>query len=207
MRLKQHINEMNDIFGDREHLGEEELNDLKKGCKPFLKDMKRIINNEFHMLYRGFQRREGDFSYKKPRKDRRPTDSSKLWHDALDHVFYKKWKVKPRSEGVFCKIVTPTGYGMDYMIFPINKYFCIWSERVSDAYFWEPNIIVDGDTYEDLIPDAEAVLPSYQKGSLVDVTKSLHVHKNYEVALMCKSYYMVDIKFWGQITEWVKNEI
>jgi hypothetical protein len=214
MRLKQHINESND---DRGVLGDDELDDLKKGCMPFLKDVKKAQKHYWHYLFRGFQRREGDFSYKKPRADRRPTDSSPAWHDVLDIVMKKKFGVKARSEGVFCKTVTPTGYGMDYMVFPIGKYKCIWSDMIMDAYFQEPGGFDydpddPGNRYEQdmerYMAHGEHIIDMYQQGGIHKVAASLNGPKQkHEVALICKSYYMADIKFRDQLDDWIKNEI
>lgn len=207
MRLKQHINEVT----ARDQLGDDDLNDLKKGCMPFLKDVKKVQKHYWHFLYRGFNRDQGDFSYTKPRTDRRPTDSSEDWQMALDFTFKKKYGVKVRSEGVFCKIVTPTGYGMDSMIFPIGKYSCIYSTKVSDAYYWEPRrqeTDYGPDSWKEYIPDAEDMMTSYRQGGINAVVPSLPATiQKHEVALMCKAYYAVDIKFRDQLDDWIKNEI
>lgn len=201
MRLQQHINEEMSIMEP------DDFNDLKKGCIPYLKDVKKVLGEPNHFLYRGFQRREGDFSYRKPRRDRRPSDSSPEWHKTLDYLFNEKFNVKARSKGVFCKIVTPTGYGMDYMVFPLGDYSCIWSDLISDAYHDEPMVPPGGD-WRKMIPAGREFMPTYYKGGIDKTVKSLGTGMGFhEVALICRAYYMVDIKFTEQIEDMIRYEI
>ena len=201
MRLQNLLTEYQDI------LTQDNFDDLRKGCMPFLKDIKPVVNRQWHFLYRGFQRNEGDFFFKTPRKDRRPTDSHWLWHKAMDYAFDQKFGIKARSVGVFCKKKTPTGYGLDKILIPINKYSCIWSGSVSDAYFDEPNL-TNINSPEEIYPDALEMVNTYKQTNFTDAVRGLAVANNMnEITLICKSFYAIDIRFAGQLTEWIKNEI
>lgn len=201
MRLQNLLTEYQDI------LTQDNFDDLRKGCMPFLKDIKPVVNRQWHFLYRGFQRNEGDFFFKTPRKDRRPTDSDWLWHKALDYAFDQKFGVRARSTGTFCKKKTPTGYGLDKIIFPINKYSCIWSRDVSDAYLYEPSL-VGVSSPEQLYPEATKTVGSYFDTNFTDAVRGLAVANNMnEIVLISKSFYAIDIRFADQLTEWIKNEI
>ena len=202
MRLKQHILTESLTF-KKGNIPESTFALIKKDCKPFLKDAKHT-NGTF--LFRGLGIYT-DFFTKKPRKDRKPLDSNPKWHDALDMALKNKFGTKIRSEGVFCKIMTPTGYGIDYIILPKGPYYCVWNPAISDAYFQEPSIGRDT-TVEELMDYANNAAKGYIKGSLRDVVKSLYPQsKNYEIALICKEYHALEVKHYEQFLEWINNEI
>lgn len=201
MRLRQHILDEKVVFQDKK-ISDAVFAMLYKQCQPYLKDCKKNGNN---MLFRGFVRPNGDLFIRTPRQDRRPSDSSKIWHDALDIASKKKFGVKMRSQGLFCKLVTPTGYGTEYMPIPTGNYFCIWNPNVSDAYFFEPNLHPE-DTVDDIMPAAENIIKGYQKGSLVDAVRGIGDKKT-EVALICDRYYALKVNYYSQIQDWIHNEI
>ena len=129
MRLKKHINE--DILTDDMSIR------LKKDCKPFLKDVKKIHKFHWHFLNRGVKKDGGEFVKKSPRNDRRPGDSPVEWHNALDKASQSTFGVKYRSAGTFCKLTIPTSYGsVDKMIFPIGDYYCLWSNFILLCYLF-----------------------------------------------------------------------
>ena len=179
MRLQDYITEQIDY------------NILKRDCKQIIADLEKIDFITF--LYRGVDNFYEEPKKITPRKDRRPLDSTKEWHDALNKEFYSRFKVKARSEGVFCKIITPTGYGLDNIILPIGNYYCLWSETVIDAYFADPNNNRSDYKNDDMSDAAKKAVSTYKKGSLVDVQKSLNTHKlmRSEVILICKKYYAI----------------
>ena len=54
----------------------------------------------------------------------------------LDDLFYSKFKLKPRSQGVFCTgdIDGTREYGRCFIIFPVGNYQYLWNPRIFDLY-------------------------------------------------------------------------
>lgn len=104
---------------------------VKSDCKPFLKDFR--TSDEF--LFSG-RKKYPDLFYSIPRKDRLPKDNTKEFHDLLNEIFYNKFKVKIRSNGIFCGLThqQTSEYGEPYIIFPIGEYSLYWSEHIWDIY-------------------------------------------------------------------------
>jgi len=199
MRFEQHLYE-NITFQNKRIINGGVLKMLMKDCKPYLDDAYKVHTN---LLFRGFEGAKGDAFIAKPRKDRRPTDSDQLWHDALDDAFKIKFGVKARSEGLFCKLQTPTGYGVDYMPIPAGRYTLIYSPRISDAYFWDQEA---ADRTAERIAAAHELSKSYTKGSLVNAVKDLRgTKKRNEIALICNKYYAIHVNYYNQLMEWNKG--
>lgn len=119
MRLLRFLNETTGIF---------EL-DVEKEC-PTSWELRDSLQ-----LYRGMKTSKSE-GKETVRKDRRPLDSSIIFHNILDSAFYKVFGVKARSQTVFC-----TGdqwqaerYGELFQIFIPNKFTAIYSETFNDLY-------------------------------------------------------------------------
>ena len=71
------------------------------------------------------------------RDNRRPLDTPLWLHTVLDDWFYKKFKVRARSNALFCSFNDhlARNYGNVYRVFPIGKYQAISSFKVKDLYF------------------------------------------------------------------------
>lgn len=205
MRLKQHLNES--WVGK---IDPSILDDIKKDCKTYLNQVKRVLGLKKHFLFRGVGYDNNETYFKgKVRKDRRPTDSTDAWHKATNYVLYQQFKVFPRSQSLFCKLETPTSYGYrDMMIFPIGPNYYIWSTSVRDLYMHDPEN--DNAHWEDLIDTAREVIDdNYHKGTFSQCAKSVNkiARGGTEVSCFCNEYYAVNELYEEQIYEWIKNEI
>lgn len=198
MRFRQYMNE-GVRFKDRE-ISKATKKLMYHDCKQYLDDAYKI--GEYNFLFRGMTSHQGDFFRREPRKDRKPLDSSERWHQTLDIYSKEKFGVKMRSEGVFCKLTTPTGYGLDYIVLPFDGYYCLWHPNVSDAYFMEPDEDPQNPDYYDKI--AEKMVSGYQKGSLKDAVKKSGGKKK-EVILICKKYYGLKVDYYNQLVDWNRN--
>ena len=112
---------------------------LKKQCSQIIKE----YDNAGSILFRGTNSTrmtnidENNNIYKVyPREDRRPKDTPLFMQIKLDDLFYKVFKWKPRSQGVFAvrNFGIAHSYGNAYAFFPVNGYKYVWSMRVDDLY-------------------------------------------------------------------------
>ena len=100
--------------------------EIKENCQPFL----RMTDQP---LYRGVVvPLTGMFIRAKTeavRKDRKPRDSSMLSHELADHWFNTKYKLRPRSQGLFCTSNPNTAkrYGKLAYVFPVGKFRYMWA--------------------------------------------------------------------------------
>lgn len=99
--------------------------EIKENCQPFL----RMTDQP---LYRGV-----DISVvgmikattAKVRKDRRPRDSNLLSHRLADDWFYEKFKLRPRTQGLFCTSNKADAnlYGTLVYVFPVGDFRYMWA--------------------------------------------------------------------------------
>jgi len=137
MRYKQFLNE-----GYNPHAEE-----LLKGvqvvythCMPFIKDLIKggfnYLTKADDLLYSG-RNENSSIIIKNVRNDRKPTDTDEDHHNIFDDILYKKFKVRSRSNAIFCtgNLMTAGDYGSSvYIIFPTGKYEVIWSDTIKDIY-------------------------------------------------------------------------
>ncbi len=105
------------------------INDLVKGGYSY-------YDKDDDLLYSGRNESKSMF-FKSVRKDRKPKDIKLDRHNFMDNAFFEKFKIKGRSQTLFC-----TGdsymsrlYNDDaYLIFPINNYQILWSDKITDMY-------------------------------------------------------------------------
>ena len=158
---------------------------IEKNCQPFLKQLNSNNFKNDQLLYSG--RDDGvEFSKKKIRKDRKPRDTPLDIHNWIDNWFYEKFKIRARSNTVFCTgdSISADGYNDNkYTIFPIGKFEIIWSDSIKDLY--NTALMRKGLDYwkEDFLPHKSK---SYKKGNLQSAIKSWH-----EIMLHCKEYYIL----------------
>lgn len=169
---------------------EEVLSKIKQDCSIYLKNIKKCSHDK--MLISG---RKPEFFFFKDtvRKNRKPKDTSKYWHDYIDRWFYNKYKIKPRSNSLFCTSDPGEAdkYGIPFLIFPIGKYKILYNPSVKDLYteiiqnteFWDsPNDIKQSKLYR------EKLLNNYILTK--DVCNGLK--SSVEIMLLCDSYYAAD---------------
>lgn len=172
---------------------------IKMDCKPYLKDLKKI-NKEF--IYTGRYVGTDNFLKKKVRKNRRPSDTPLKLHKLMDDWFYKKFGIKARSNSVFgtWRKSIAEQYGHVYMIFPIDRYTVISSDRITDIFlhlkiifpsFYNSNDY-DKEMKDEFIDELESA--NYKEG----------LRKNRsEQMIHCKEYYLVD----QELEAYIKDQL
>lgn len=105
------------------------IKSIEDKCQPFLKDW----NGNF-FLYSG-RRKINDFTIKKIRKNRKPSDTPLEVHNLIDDWFYKNFGVRARSNSIFCIYnKSQEFYGTPHIVFPIGKYTSLYSYDIVDLY-------------------------------------------------------------------------
>ncbi len=186
MKLQTFLNEDTDIDFDTVLKECSEIVDIYKQIKSF--------------LYRGSKHNFAqDITKITPRTDRRPLDSSVEVSRKLDDEFYKRFKWRPRSEGVFCTSTLSNAhtYGDSYIFFPKNGFKFVWSRKfedfysnIYDAYYSEYYTTVDINkffTLEDKYMDFEKIVSEYTNRDIKDAIEIGH-----EMMFKCDYYYMAD---------------
>lgn len=208
MRLTQYINEKVGV--------QEALDLIFKNCDPYITESK---GDGIGNLYRGSDRLKGNTFLKlKPRKDRKPKDSSSKFHNMANKYFKKHHGVNARSEGVFATNNSDSArhYGKLGVVFPIGEFSYLWNPIVGDLY-WDVSAkrkspsevgfleriwmkilgvystLETDDEYEQRIED---VIKSYKSTNLQKAIVS-----NNEVMLFCKEYYLIEYNFYITMIE------
>lgn len=129
-----------------------------------------------------------------PRKNRRPRNSSSVFHDLADRWFASRFGIPYRSQGVFvtARPEAAVAYAASpahvMRVVPLSAYTCCWSPTVADLLFVATNLA-------SLLPNAiNAFLASaaYQEDGL----EAAHV-SGHEVMLSCERYLAVPIGLLG----------
>ena len=195
MRFKQFLNE--DPDEDIDNI----VNTIKKDCKPFITDWKKLKSDSF--LYSGRKDFVIGLGKRQVREDRKPRDTPPFIHKVADDWFFKKFGVRSRSNAVFTTFdyYSADYYGKPFYVFPIGKYTAVSSPVIEDlfnAIQYKYNYLFD-DEYKKILSEAiytssltkeeiqkkiEALLNSG------NYSKKLTVHKN-EVMITCKNYYIL----------------
>lgn len=156
-----------------------------KNCQPYIKAVGN--NPDDFPLLRGYKHGPSDFYKKTVRTDRKPSDTNRAVHNALNDLFYKKFKVKARSE---CLFVTgdfkfARGYGKIYSIFPVGNFKFYWNPKIEDLYADLPVEAYDIKVKdEELTKILEPVVEAYKSTNLKKAIKSGN-----EIMINCKEYY------------------
>jgi len=175
------------------------VNLIKRDCKPYLKDIKRIDN---YRLYRGMKHIQDAFSKRKIRlNDRTPTDTPQIIHDAINNYFNDAFGA-PFRNAMFCSgdYGEIQEYGEGYVIFPIGNYEFVWSPNIEDLYkIWDeyqPEFPDDVDAYKRMAAD-------FVEREIVDKYTNRHMTKaiesGNEVMVRCNEYYAVDVFAFNEI--------
>lgn len=108
---------------------------ITKECRPFLKELKPKSKN-YNLMYRGMHFTEGATGRKDIHTDRQPKDTDVRWHEAMDEAFYKEFRVRARSESMFCygDVGEVLNYGDAFMVFPTGRFSFLYAPRVKDLY-------------------------------------------------------------------------
>lgn len=170
---------------------------IKKECKPFIDDIRGAAGT----LFREDRKNRDKPIWKKiTRTDRRPLDSPKFIHDAIDKMFKKKYGWSARSEGLFCwamRFTDSLTYG-NWLVFPAGNYEYVWSPDVDDLW----GTLKDFDAN-----DPGAV------GSTIDTFKSVYLPKykndkikmaisyGNEVMVRCKYSYLCRLELIEPLNE------
>ena len=148
MLLNEFLFEAKSEKSQREEILIKNLADqIKKECKPFLKDnMSQILNGKYlcHSteLTSALRHDEEKFFHViKLKKSRSPRDTDDEYHNAANAYFEKKFGVKFRSKSIFTfPNFANDSYGSPFIVFPVGEYKVCYSPKVYDAY----NEIFDG---------------------------------------------------------------
>jgi hypothetical protein len=177
---------------------------LREECAPILKWMSKHRYNRFLRRF-GHSLGRTEFDLIIPRKDRKPSDTPLWVHKLLDQAFNKKFGVKARSSGVFCRKVVIQEFtfpisGEAYAIFPVGDYKYLWAPDINDLYLeWTKNI-EDVENKENIKIRtkswAEDIVKQY-------TDKDLDKAYSEEIMLLCDKYYAIS----GEIYESVWNEL
>lgn len=166
------------------------IKDIKSQCAPFLQEVDGV-----HMLYRGVKGIFGktDFLIKNRRLDRQPKDMAGHLQKQIDESMYKRFRWKPRSQGVFAigSRIEASEYGRPWVFIPIGKFRFVWSPIVQDAYT----------VFDDFMDDNNSkyikLIDSYTDK---DLKKAIGSHN--EITFDVDKYYLVDIAIYDEI--WYK---
>lgn len=87
-------------------------------------------------LLRGVRNATQDQFKGKTRENRRPMDTGEKSHKALDNMLSTAGFETNRSNSIFCSTSRAQAnmYGTTYVIFPINGFKFLWSEKYKDLY-------------------------------------------------------------------------
>jgi hypothetical protein len=206
MKFIHYINE-SDVNRNQEF-----IETIKKDCGPYLEDSK----NSSHILARYTKNNIVGIKLIVPRTDRRPMDTPIWMHNYIDDALKKRFKWKPRSEGVFA--ITNDKKYFDYKtknlfnaysyypIFPIGKYEYLWSPTITDLYLSSGDVFRKYDinwrqitTFpknEDMKQEFDAIMDTYKNDN---IESFLNMYEYREIMIKCKSYYMVSAETAMQI--------
>jgi len=129
---------------------------LTKSCRPFIQELRKSGGD---LLWRGtYKSRTKSIVQVTPRQDREPKDMPKFLQDQLDDEFKKKFKWRPRSEGVFvtARFGDAQSYGDAYMFFPVGRYTYLYNPSITDLFGEvEDNDAAGYDDIEDYLNNKE----------------------------------------------------
>ena len=179
MRLIRYINEesiskklLQDFYN--------QVDNIRKECQPYFKKVK----GSSHLLirYGGKENEKNDILKKKVRINRRPKDTSIVFHKMADDFFLKKFGWRARSNVLFCmgedrERIHEISYFT--LIFPVGNFKYVWSPDVADLYTFDPdNEDYDGD-WDDV------------KDTYIDKDFNKALKTQYEIMINCKEYYAI----------------
>jgi hypothetical protein len=179
------------------YLNEESSEEIKslieKDCQPFLKNWDNL---GIGLLYTGRKVYISAISKSQVRKDRKPKDMPEETHKIIDNWFYKKFGVRSRSNAVFATFneYNTYQYGDLFMIFPIDNYIVISSDKVKDLWLYfkrKENWILNPDDFNDKKKYKEDMWSILND---LEYKKGFPRHRN-ELMITCKEYYLVNYEY------------
>ncbi len=125
---------ISEIIKENSSAGNEVIKKIDRECSPFLAEVGGWPFIEIHPLWRGMKSQWDGWNVISPPIGRRPRDTPKSIHDALDLLFLEHAGVKYRSDSIFCtgSLTFASEYGNAYAIFPIGEYKYCWSPKYYD---------------------------------------------------------------------------
>lgn len=126
------INEINP--GEKEELQlalPKILNLLESQCGQALQEMHKVRG----FLYRGIKKAPLMFKGAS-RIDRKPLDTNETQHESFNKLVREYGFTVDRTNSLFCSgsPKMASGYGKEYMIFPLDGYEFLWSAKVKDMF-------------------------------------------------------------------------
>ncbi len=127
------------LFEDTDSIDYHAIVDRLRGkCGPFIKANRGNFQNA-NLLYRGIRGdyKVGDVIELMVRKDRKPLDSSKEFHELMNTALSNHGGVRWRSEALFAisSMNVASSYGNTVVaVFPIGKYSILRSDEVRDMF-------------------------------------------------------------------------
>lgn len=172
---------------------------IERDCKPFLTLLRKhdnlknwYLRDYKPILFRGLDRSD-DFLDKQVRKNRIQKDSFEFVdQEVVDHIFFEKFGVKPRSQGLFSTFnyYQAERYGNVYAIFPKGDFDYIVGECEDFLDFWNEYVEEEGLERGEKIPIDHI---KYVVGSLHH--KNSHfgnaIKYGHEIMFLCDSYYAI----------------
>lgn len=130
-----------------------------------------------------------------PRRDRRPKNTSKDFHDVADGWFKSRFGIAYRSCGLFLtsKLLSATTYAAtpDHVmrVIPLSRYRYCWSPTVTDLLFVANRMATSSAETIELYLNSVG----YREDSLEDAFKAGH-----EVILYCEQYIAIPVHLLGK---------
>lgn len=127
MRFNEYLKESNSFIGEIIKL-------IEKDCQPFLKNLKKI--SPIETLPMSGRKKVTPWFEGIVRKNRKPMDTPIEIQEVFDEEFYRKYKIKIRSNSLFLTtdLKVTTTYGQSYYIFPIGNYKIDWNSKIIDFF-------------------------------------------------------------------------
>lgn len=176
MKFYNYLNENENMA--KEKL-DEYLSTIRKDCKKILQTYKLVRR----FIYRGTDKlKDDDFIKVKPRKSRRPKDTSYEVHITLDSFFERRFGWKARSEGVFTTpmVSKATKFGKKIgIIFPKDGFDFLWNPRIMDSIHFE--------TEKRLNRSFTEQLERYRDDNLVGA-----IQQESEIIFRCDYFYLIN---------------
>lgn len=191
---------------DATSMEDSELKDLlENDCAFFLEESKRkgFLIRGVNRITRG-ERHElpdpSDESKTVPfweipvRQDRTPSDTSIKTHELLDNWFNKVFKIKARTQALFCTGSSPRGvshahqYGDPYIIMPIGEFKYVWSNEVPDLYNKTAGINWSVTLGKDVDPE-DKIDKFMNRLDYTDEDLHIAVQDHFEIMVGCRKYY------------------
>jgi len=168
---------------------------VKRDCQPYLQQNSSPLVDT--PMWRGLKNpmeetiiaKKGPFQKRDVRlTDRKPKDTPKAIHDALNYAFVKDYGAEFRNAlFVTNDMYQAGGYGALYIIFPRGNFTFLWSPDIPDIFTHYENKQTkqsDEDFVLDLLNNND-----YSTNNLQEAIKSTN-----EIMIRCNSYYALRVR-------------